>query len=114
MQLRAPAETPALLGADENTADIAPAERRDRRDKVEPALPSRQPAGKHHDGRAVGQPPLAGKADDAVRADPVGIEDVEIDAARDRAQPVGADPIDAGGMLGDEMRDRDDPLALAP
>ena len=54
---------------------------------------------------------MAGKIDDALRADPVRIEDFEIDAARDRSQPVAADPIDTGGMVGDEIRDRDHPVA---
>src|ERR1700748_2717278 len=50
---------------------------------------------------SVGQAPLAGKVDDALCADTVGIEDLEIDAARDRSQPVAADPIDTGGVVGD-------------
>src|SRR5207248_10557637 len=105
------AKPAALLGACKNTTDFAPAELRDCRDEIEPALPSRQPAGKHHDRHAVGQAPLVREVDDALRADPVRIEDFEIDAARDRSQPVAADPIDTGGMVGDEIRNRDHPLA---
>ena len=101
----------SLLGADQNTADIPPAKRGERGDEIEPALPARQPARKHHDRHAVGQPPLAGEADYAFRPDSARIEDVEVDAARDHAQPVWTDPIDLRGVIGDELRDRDDPLA---
>ena len=39
------------------------------------------------------------------------IEEVEIDAARDHAQPVGADPVELSRVIGDEIRNRDHSLA---
>ncbi len=110
-RLKLATKTATLLGADENTAYLPPAEGSDRGDEIEAALPSCQPAGKHHYGRPVGQPPLAGEAGNPRRTDPGGVEDLEIDAARDDAQPVGADAIDARGMVSDEARNRDDPFA---
>ena len=110
-RLELAAKPAALLRADEETTDVAPAERRNRGDQVKPALPARQPGRKHHNRRSVGQPPPAGEADDPFRPDSARIEDVEVDAARDRAQPVRADPINLCGVIGDELRNCDDPLA---
>ena len=39
---------------------------------------------------------------------PVRIENLEIDAARDRPQPVGSDPIGSGDVMGNEVRNRND------
>ena len=50
---------------------------------------------------------MAGKVDDALRTDPARIENLEIDAARDGSQPVPPDPVNTGGVMGDEVRDCD-------
>src|SRR5437879_5602585 len=59
----------------------------------------------------ITRPKPSGKGDDLLALDPVRIERGDVDPARDDPQPVGADPIDLGDVLADEMRDRDDPLA---
>ncbi len=105
------AEAGPLLGADQEAAQIAAAEPGDRRDEIEAALPARQAPRQHDDRRVLGYPPPCRQGGDPFAADPVRIERGEIDAARNDSQPVGADPVDFGGVLTDKIRDRDDPLA---
>ena len=96
-------EAGPLLGPDHQTQDVAAVEKADRGDEIEPAFPSCQSSRQHHDRHSVGQPPLPRERRHARAADLPRIEDVEIDAARDRPQPVGADAVDLSGVLGDEI-----------
>ena len=101
----------ALLGADQEAAQIAAAEPGDRLDEVEPALPARQAPRQHDDRGILGHPPPRRQRADPLAVDPARIERGDVDPARNDPQAVGADPVNAGDVLGDELRDRDDPLA---
>src|SRR5437762_13645515 len=100
-----------LLAADQDAAYVASGEPGDRLDEIEPAFPAGQPARQHGDGKPIWDPPAQRKLSDLLAPNPARIEAGEIDAARDRAQPVGLDPIDFSDVLADELRDCDHPVA---
>ena len=110
-RLELAAKTRPLLGADQDAAEVAAAQPRHRGDKVEPALPPRQPARQHDASARRRAAAIAGRGWRSAGRRPARVEQVEVDAARDRAQPVGADAVDARRMIGDEIGDGDDPLA---
>ena len=100
-----------LLAADQDAAYIAPGEPGDRLDEIEPAFPPGQPARQHGDSKSIWDPPAQRELGNLLTPNPARVEAGEIDAARDRAQPVGLDPIGFSDMLADEVRDRDHPVA---
>ncbi len=110
LELAAKGRAP-LVRTDEEAEQVAPAERGDRGDEVELPLPACQSPGQHDDRPVVGQTPFLGELDQPLGGDALGIEAGEVDAAVDDAQPFRRQPIDGGGVLGDEMRDRDHALA---
>ena len=101
-----------LAGADQQAAQIAALEPRQRIDQHQLALPARQASRQHHHLHAVGQLPFARQPDDALGADALGIEAAEIDAALDDPELLRRHAIDLHRMLGDELRDGNDALAL--
>src|SRR6201993_2875525 len=109
--LKLAAKSATLFGTDQYATDIAPAERSHGGNKIEPALPPRQAPGKHHDRHTVGQPPLLCQAYYASCPDSTRIEQLEVDAAGDRAQSLWAYSIHLRRVVGDKLRNRDDPLA---